>query len=119
MIFPLLDYVDRCIVAGTIPYSRPDVFQARLDLAKPTKMIDYAMEMYREVHGVDAVIPPEMEEKKAAVFKELEELRDGQTKLNELMSNVELRVSWRFNKEKTFFTEPYTHLGILPRVGSS
>jgi translation initiation factor 3 subunit E len=94
MIFPLLDYVDRCIVAGTIPYSRPDVFQARLDLAKPTKMIDYAMEMYREVHGVDAIIPPEMEEKKAAVFKELDELRDGQMKLTELMSNVELRVSW-------------------------
>lgn len=91
MMFPLLEYIDSCIVAGTIPYSSLDVAQARLELLKPTHMVDYAMDIYREVHGEDAPIPPEMEEQKAGVFKELEELRDGQTKLDELCHNEELR----------------------------
>jgi hypothetical protein len=94
MMFPLLEYIDSLISAGSIPYSSLDVAQARLELLKPTHMVDYAMDIYREVHGEDAAIPAEMEEQKAGVFKELEELREGQMKLDELCRNEELRVSF-------------------------
>lgn len=96
MMFPLLEYIDSLISAGSIPYSSLDVAQARLELLKPTHMVDYAMDIYREVHGEDATIPAEMEEQKAGVFKELEELREGQMKLDELCRNEELRVSGYF-----------------------
>jgi hypothetical protein len=51
------------------------------------------MDIYREVHGEEAKIPAEMEEQKAGVFKELEELREGQMKLDDLCRNEDLRVS--------------------------
>lgn len=70
-----------------------DVAQARLELLKPTHMVDYAMDIYREVHGENAQIPQEMEDQKAGVFKKLEELKDGQSAFEELCRNEEARVS--------------------------
>mmetsp|Transcript_7905 Transcript_7905/g.14299 ORF Transcript_7905/g.14299 Transcript_7905/m.14299 type:complete len:523 (-) Transcript_7905:123-1691(-) len=93
MMFPLLEYIDSLISAGTISYSSLDVAQARLELLKPTHMVDYAMDIYREVHGVDASIPQEMEDQKAGVFQELEELREGQMKFDELCRSEETRAS--------------------------
>mmetsp|Transcript_12648 Transcript_12648/g.21808 ORF Transcript_12648/g.21808 Transcript_12648/m.21808 type:complete len:524 (+) Transcript_12648:170-1741(+) len=93
MMFPLLEYIDSLISTGSISYSSLDVAQARLELLKPTHMVDYAMDIYREVHGEDAAIPQEMEDQKAGVFKELEELREGQMKFDELCRNDELRAS--------------------------
>lgn len=94
MMFPLLEYIDSLISTGSISYSHLDVAQARLELLKPTHMVDYAMDIYREVHGEDATIPQEMEDQKAGVFKELEELKEGQMKFDELCRNEELRVSY-------------------------
>lgn len=93
MMFPLLEYIDSLISSGSISYSSLDVAQARLELLKPTHMVDYAMDIYREVHGADAAIPQEMEDQKNAVFKELEELREAQMKFDELCRNDEVRVS--------------------------
>lgn len=93
MMFPLLEYIDSLISAKAISYSSSDVAQARLSLLKPTHMVDYAMDIYREVHGEEAEIPVEMEEQKREVFRELEELREGQVKMDELFRNEELRVS--------------------------
>ena len=94
MMFPLLEYIDSLISSGSISYSSLDVAQARLELLKPTHMVDYAMDIYREVHGEGAEIPAEMEEQKAGVFKELEELREGQMKFDELCRDEETRVSY-------------------------
>ena len=93
MMFPLLEYIDSLISTGSVSYSSVDVAQARLELLKPTHMVDYAMDIFREVNGEDATIPKEMEDQKAGVFKELEELREGQMKFDDLCRNVELRVS--------------------------
>lgn len=92
MMFPLLEYIDTLISSGSISYSSLDVAQARLELLKPTHMVDYAMDIYREVHGEDADIPQEMEDQKTEVLKKMEELRDAQTKFDELCRNEELRV---------------------------
>lgn len=93
MMFPLLEYIDSLISAGSISYNSLDVAQARLELLKPTHMVDYAMDIYREVHGDDAAIPGEMEEQKTGVFRQLEELREGQMKFDELCRNESLRAS--------------------------
>ncbi|KAL7542904.1 hypothetical protein ACHAXR_013537 [Thalassiosira sp. AJA248-18] len=93
MMFPLLEYIDSLISTGSISYSSLDVAQARLELLKPTHMVDYAMDIYREVHGEDATIPKEMEDQKAGVFEELEKLREGQMKFDELCRNEELRAN--------------------------
>ena len=92
MMFPLLEYIDTLISSGSISYSTLDVAQARLELLQPTHMVDYAMDIYREVHGEDAEIPKEMEDQKAEVFKKLEELRNAQLQLDDLCRNETLRV---------------------------
>ena len=92
MMFPLLEYIDSLISSGSISYNAMDVAQARLELLKPTHMVDYAMDIYREVHGENAQIPQEMEDQKAGVFKKLEELKDGQAAFEELCRNEEARV---------------------------
>ena len=93
MMFPLLEYIDSLISSKSISYSPQDVAQARLELLKPTHMVDYAMDIYREVHGENAAIPQDMEDQKAGVFKLMEELTIGQAKFEELCMNEELRVS--------------------------
>jgi len=84
MMFPLLEYVDSLITADLVPYTHSDVAASRLALLRPTHMVDYAMDIYRELSGADAEIPKEMEAQKEEVFKKLEELRTGCVKFDEL-----------------------------------
>lgn len=93
MMFPLLEYVDSLITAGLVPYTHSDVAASRLALLRPTHMVDYAMDIYRELHGAEAEIPGEMEEQKEQVFKKLEELREGCVKFDELCRDEAERVS--------------------------
>jgi hypothetical protein len=60
-------------------------------------MVDYAMDIYRELHGKDSEIPKEMEDQKKEVLQKLEELKadSGCKAFDELCQNVELRVSER------------------------
>jgi len=76
MMFPLLEYVDSLISTGAIPYSSSDVAASRLSLLRPTHMVDYAMDIYRELHGADAEIPVEMEDQKSKVYETLAGLKD-------------------------------------------
>jgi translation initiation factor 3 subunit E len=93
MMFPLLEYVDSLITAGLVPYTHGDVAASRLALLRPTHMVDYAMDIYRELHGADAEIPKEMETQKEEVFKNLESLRDGCVKFDELCRDEAEKVS--------------------------
>lgn len=93
MMFPLLEYLDSLIESDKISYSSKDVASARLSLLRPTHMVDYAVDMYKSVHGDSAEIPKEMEERKTQVFKELEELESGCKPLTELCANEEEKVS--------------------------
>ena len=77
-LFPLLEYVDSLINDGIIPYKASDVAKARLSLLSTTHMVDYAMDIYRELHGKDCEIPREMEEQKEKVLDTLEKLKADQ-----------------------------------------
>ncbi len=94
MMFPLLEYLDSLINAGTISYSAKDVAAARLSLLRPTHMVDYAIDIYKGLHGADTPVPPEMEEQKAKVYETLEELRNGCKPFSDLCENQEERVSY-------------------------
>jgi len=89
MMFPLLEYLDGLIEADRISYSSKDVAAARLALLRPTHMVDYAVDTYKSVHGESAEIPEEMEEQKAQVFKQLEELEHGCKRLTDLCNDEE------------------------------
>jgi len=117
MMFPLLEYIDSLISTGSISYSSLDVAQARLELLKPTHMVDYAMDIYREVHGDDATIPTDMEDQKAGVFKELEELREGQMKFDDLCRNEDLRANLVNNNQwNVEYLTSMTTYGVTPET---
>ena len=91
MMFPLLEYLDTLIQSGKIDYSAKDVAAARLSLLRPTHMVDYAIDIYKDIHGT-ATAPEEMLEQKAQVYQRLEELRAGCKSLTELCNNTQERV---------------------------
>ena len=96
MMFPLLEYVDSLIATGATPYSSSDIAAARLSLLRPTHMVDYAMDIYRELHGPDAKIPEEMDIQKEQVFVKMEDTKNANKVLEDLFENHELRVSFIF-----------------------
>ena len=70
LVFPLLEYI-----IENLDYSKDDVAAARLDLLRPTHMVDYAAECHKALHGGEA--PPEMKQQKEQVYKQLETLKTG------------------------------------------
>ena len=92
MMFPLLEYIDSLINAGTVSYSSKDVAASRLALLRPTHMVDYAIDIYKGLHGESSDVPPEMEEQKKNVYSRLEELKAGCDALEKLCKNEEERV---------------------------
>jgi hypothetical protein len=100
MIFPLLEYLDTLIAQGSISYSTKDVAAARLALLRPTHMVDYAMDVYKTIHGGSsssgaAVVPPEMVDQKTQVYQQLEDLRRACAPLDQLAKDDEQRVRAR------------------------
>ena len=93
MMFPLLEYLDGLIESDKISYSSKDVAAARLSLLRPTHMVDYAVDIYKSVHGDSAEIPSEMEAQKTEVFKQLEEFESGCKPLTDVCNNEEEKVS--------------------------
>lgn len=94
MVFPLLEYLDTLISQGSSSYSSKDVAAARLSLLRPTHMVDYAMDVYKSLHGEKAEVPEEMQKQKDSVYKELEGLRGGCEVLDKLCKDEEERVSF-------------------------
>lgn len=69
LIFPLLEYI-----IENLDYSKDDVAAARLDLLRPTHMVDYAAECHKALFGN---APDEMKQQKEDVYKQLEALQSG------------------------------------------
>ncbi|KAG5180520.1 eukaryotic translation initiation factor eIF3 e subunit [Tribonema minus] len=75
LMFPLLDFVEMNNM-----YDSAGVSQARLDLLEPTNMVDYAMEVYQNLHN-GAAAPKEMVVRRDKVFARLEELKEAASRL--------------------------------------
>ncbi|CAB9508794.1 factor 3 subunit E [Seminavis robusta] len=117
MMFPLLEYLDSLIIAGTVSYSSKDIAAARLSLLRPTHMVDYAIDIYKELHGEDSAVPPEMEEQKTKVYERLEELRGACEPFDKLCRNeterAKLNAGGKWNVESLSNS---TDQGITPEM---
>ena len=94
MLFPLLEYLDTLISQGKISYDAKDVANARLSLLRPTSLVDYAIDVYKSIHGENAQVPQEMKEQKDRVYEEMGRLRKGCEDLDKLCKDEEERVSF-------------------------
>jgi translation initiation factor 3 subunit E len=92
MIFPLLENVDKLIESKRLSYSSKDVAVARLALLRPTHMVEYAMDVYKSLHGDAAAIPKELLDQKESVLKELEEMKNVCHVFDKLCNDKEERV---------------------------
>ena len=90
MIFPLLEYVDSVIIKDHATYESSAVASSRLSLLTPTNMVDYAMDIYKDLHKTDQ-IPEEYEARKEAVFRQLEELTVGAADFCHLISDEQTK----------------------------
>ena len=70
LMFPLLEFVDG---NEFLAYNTADIQKARLELIKPTNMVEYAIEIHQELNGgADVPVPPEMEAQKQVVYAQIE-----------------------------------------------
>ncbi len=70
LILPLLDFLENCQI-----YPADEVKAARLEVIQPTNMLDYAIEIYKELHE-GAKVPVELEERRDLVFTRLDVLKE-------------------------------------------
>jgi translation initiation factor 3 subunit E len=112
MMFPLLEYLDTLIQAGKIEYSAKDVAAARLSLLRPTHMVDYAIDIYKNLNGTDTA-PEEMLQQKEKVYQRLEELRAGCKSLYDLCQNTQERVSPSYEQSLFIHAPVLTNMNYL------
>jgi len=70
MLFPLLEFLEEKKI-----YNVAHVSQARLDLLKPTNMVDYAMDIYKSLHNTEEC-PDDMEARREEVCQKMERLKE-------------------------------------------
>ncbi len=70
LILPLLDFLENCQI-----YPADEVKGARLEIIQPTNMLDYAIEIYKELHEGEKA-PAELEERRDLVFTRLDVLKE-------------------------------------------
>jgi translation initiation factor 3 subunit E len=94
LMFPLLEYVDSLIVNSPpqVRYKSTDVSAARLALLRPTHMVDYAIDVYKSIHGEATQIPSEMMKQRDEVIQQLEALKSACQPLLDLCSKTEEKV---------------------------
>lgn len=81
MMFPLLEFLE-----ANLGYASDEVQAARLALLRPTKMMDYAL----DIAGSDnPELTQELQQEKTRVLEQLEVLKQGCTKLQELCQHDE------------------------------
>lgn len=81
LMFPLLEFLGENKM-----YSTEDLMRAKLELLKPTNMVEYAMEIYQQLNGTEEV-PAEMAERKDLILQQLTDLQVAAQPLLEICSS--------------------------------
>ncbi|KAL7575765.1 hypothetical protein ACA910_003095 [Epithemia clementina (nom. ined.)] len=92
MMFPLLEFLDGLIASNQVGYAADQVQAARLALLRPTKMMDYAMDILsgsEDSKNNNDNLMQELQQEKTRVLEQLEVLKEGCTKLQEICLNEE------------------------------
>ena len=66
--------------------------KAKLELLKPTNMVEYAMEIYQQLNGTDDV-PAEMVERKDTILQQLTDLQGAAQPLLDICS-TRMHMGW-------------------------
>lgn len=88
--FPILDFVEKTMVEEYSAYDAKTVAAARLELLKPTNMVDYAVDIYQKVTG-DKKEPAEFSDKRKSVIASLNELTERAKPFLELVESSDRR----------------------------
>lgn len=84
LMFPLLEFVEN---NRELRYDPKDVQRARLDLLKPTNMVDYAIEIYDDLNEGTEEGKEEMEKQKNEVYAKMEMLRSENEELEKFFKD--------------------------------
>ena len=68
-------------------YDSKEVLAAQVKVLWNTNMVEFTMELYKELHGPDSTPPPELEERKASVIARITQLQDNAQKMIDVISN--------------------------------
>ncbi|XP_019856220.1 PREDICTED: eukaryotic translation initiation factor 3 subunit E-like [Amphimedon queenslandica] len=85
LVFPILEFLSE---RGL--YDEKDILHARLELLNNTKMVDYAVDVYKTLHGEDAPVPQNMLAMREAVVSRLQELEEQIEPIVELFEDTEV-----------------------------
>lgn len=67
-------------------YKDRDVLEAQIKLLKATNMVEYTMELYEDLHGVNSA-PKEMEQRRDAVIQRVNELQENSRRIFDVISD--------------------------------
>lgn len=95
LVFPLLEFLD-----GKQIYSETDLLKAKLDLLDKTNMVDFAMDIYKNLHNVEDA-PAEMKVQRDVVVQRLNQLKSDAAPLLNVIENPELLQRLRQDKNLT------------------
>lgn len=84
MIFPLLEFLSHHEI-----YSSDELVQAHYDLLSETNMVDYANEIYRQIHNIDTCSPV-YEERRTQVLARLEELGEESAEIMSIIQDPDV-----------------------------
>jgi len=70
LVFPLLEFLQTRGI-----YPEEDIMKSKIELLKDTNMVDFAMDIYRQIHSTEDV-PEEMTERRKVVIGNLRELQE-------------------------------------------
>ena len=70
LVFPLLEFLQTRGI-----YPEEDIMNSKIELLKYTNMVDFAMDIYRQIHSTENV-PDEMTERRKVVIANLRELQE-------------------------------------------
>eukprot|EP01135_Chromosphaera_perkinsii_P006531 Nk52_evm3s539 gene=Nk52_evmTU3s539 len=92
LVFPLLQFLELKEI-----YSEADLMQGKIDLLSKTNMVDFAMDIHKQLHNTEDV-PKELKDKREVVVENLKSLHAEVTPLIELLNDDEVLKQLRQDK---------------------
>uniref|UniRef100_A0A0D9WVX5 Eukaryotic translation initiation factor 3 subunit E n=1 Tax=Leersia perrieri TaxID=77586 RepID=A0A0D9WVX5_9ORYZ len=84
LVFPLLEFLQQRRL-----YPNEEILEAKLRLLRGTNMVDYAMDIQKELHGTDDQVLADMVERRAEVVSRLKALDEAIAPVVSLLQNQE------------------------------
>lgn len=98
MVMPLLEFIDKNADMAGI-YSQEDIMKAKLDLISNTNMVDYAIDIHKELYGTDP--PQELVQRREMVLMGMEALQEDAGPLLQILNNDDLMAELMSNGKFT------------------